>query len=83
MTWKAEILLCIEQYCIENQTPFFTLEDMYKFVDSLALKYPNNNYIEDKIRQQLQFLRNEGLIQFIDNNGSYKLAQSLKDHINY
>jgi len=34
-------------------------------------KYPNNNHIPDKIRQQLQFLRDKGFIVF-KGHGVYK-----------
>ncbi|MBQ1909890.1 MAG: hypothetical protein II170_08145, partial [Bacteroidaceae bacterium] len=33
--------------------------------DELQLKHPDNNHIHDKIRQQLQFLRDKGFVQFI------------------
>jgi type II restriction enzyme len=49
----------------------FTLEDVYKFENKLKLKYPNNNFIKDKIRQQLQVLRDKGIIEFIS-RGNYK-----------
>ncbi|MGI0085759.1 MAG: DpnI domain-containing protein, partial [Nitrososphaerales archaeon] len=34
---------------------------------------PNNAHIRDKIRQQLQVLRDMGLIEFLG-SGSYRLA---------
>jgi type II restriction enzyme len=44
---------------------------MYAFENNLKAKYPNNNFIKDKIRQQLQLLRDKGLIEFIG-RGKYK-----------
>ena len=44
---------------------------MYSFEKYLKEKYPNNNFIKDKIRQQLQFLRDKGLIEF-KSRGTYK-----------
>ena len=38
---------------------------MYSFVDQLKARHPRNNNVEAKIRQQLQFLRDKGLIEFI------------------
>ena len=35
--------------------------------------HPENKHIKDKIRQQLQFLRDRGYLKFI-NKGKYKLA---------
>ena len=49
----------------------FTLDDVYKFESKLKLKYPKNNFIKDKIRQQLQQLRDKGIIEFIG-RGNYK-----------
>jgi type II restriction enzyme len=49
----------------------FTLKEIYAFEHSLKKKYPNNNFIKDKIRQQLQFLRDKGIIEF-KNSGTYK-----------
>ncbi|MCD4810117.1 MAG: hypothetical protein K8R17_09510, partial [Methanosarcinales archaeon] len=44
---------------IKNRT--FSLEEAYAFEDILSDKYPNNHNIKDKIRQQLQYLRDLGL----------------------
>ena len=49
----------------------FKLEDVYAFENTLKIKYPNNNYIKDKIRQQLQILRDKGVIEFVS-RGIYK-----------
>ena len=42
----------------------FTLEQMYRFEEVLANKHPDNHHVKDKIRQQLQMLRNNGIIEF-------------------
>lgn len=47
--WILDILNCVNK--IEDKV--FTLEQMYSFVDVLALKHPENHHIKDKIRQQL------------------------------
>lgn len=44
---------------------------MYAFEDYLKRRYPKNNYIKDKIRQQLQVLRDQGMIEFLG-GGRYK-----------
>lgn len=51
-------------HLVERLDDNFTLDQMYSFVGELQLKYPNNNHIPDKIRQQLQFLRDKGFIKF-------------------
>lgn len=56
---------------VERLDETFTLSQMYSFVDELRLKHPDNNHIHDKIRQQLQFLRDKGIIEF-KGRGIYK-----------
>jgi type II restriction enzyme len=65
--WLIDILNCVD--LIPNRN--FRLEDIYKFEAELKLKYPNNNFIKDKIRQQLQVLRDKGVIEF-GSRGIYK-----------
>ena len=65
--WILDIMLCIDAI----PKDVFALEDVYKFENKLKLKYPNNNFIKDKIRQQLQVLRDKGIINFIS-RGNYK-----------
>ena len=49
---------------VERLGDVFTLDEMYRFTEELQQKYPNNHHIPDKIRQQLQFLRDKGFIEF-------------------
>ncbi len=51
----------------------FTLADVYAHADALAKLHPNNAHIRDKIRQQLQVLRDLGLLKFLG-DGSYRLT---------
>lgn len=65
--WLMDILNCT------NRIPaqVFTLEDMYQFENMLQMKHPQNNNIKPKIRQQLQYLRDRGFIEFLG-NGYYR-----------
>ena len=65
--WILDIMNCVDS--IKKET--FTLDEIYKFEKQLKYKYPNNNFIKDKIRQQLQILRDKGIIEFTD-RGNYK-----------
>lgn len=58
-------------HLVERLDETFTLNQMYAFVEELKLKHPDNNHIQDKIRQQLQFLRDKGIIEF-KGRGIYK-----------
>jgi type II restriction enzyme len=51
----------------------FTLADVYAHTDSLAKLHPKNAHVRDKIRQQLQVLRDLGLLEFLG-GGSYRLT---------
>lgn len=67
--WRLlDIMLCIEKL---HKTKF-SLNEIYLFERDLKLKYPNNNHIKDKIRQQLQILRDRWYLIFLD-NWNYKL----------
>ncbi len=65
--WILDMMNCVDSIQKES----FTLNDIYQFENELKLKYPENNFIKDKIRQQLQLLRDKGLIEF-KSRGSYK-----------
>ena len=65
--WILDLMSCIDMIKKES----FALEDVYKFEEKLKQKYPNNNFIKDKIRQQLQILRDKGMIEFVG-RGIYK-----------
>ena len=70
MSWKSEVYFIVKRIYPIGQ--MFNLDDIYKYKEQLQNLYPNNNHIEDKIRQTLQYLRNDGIIEFTDNNGEYK-----------
>jgi type II restriction enzyme len=65
--WILDIIKCIDE--IKSET--FSLDEVYRFEHPLKIKYPNNNFIKDKIRQQLQILRDKGIIEFVG-RGQYK-----------
>jgi type II restriction enzyme len=67
--WAASLLNLLRQL----QGDSFTLGDAYGFEAHLAKLYPANNNVRPKIRQQLQVLRDAGLIRFLG-NGRYEFA---------
>ncbi len=64
--WTLDILSCVEKLNTN-----FSLNEMYEFEAQLSAKHPENKHIKDKIRQQLQVLRDKGFIEFVK-PGSYK-----------
>jgi type II restriction enzyme len=65
--WILDILNCINK--IESKD--FTLNQVYQFEEMLATKHPKNHHVKDKIRQQLQVLRDKGIIEF-NGRGHYR-----------
>lgn len=58
--WLLDVMKCIDKLSKKE----FLLDEIYKFERELKGKHPNNNFIKDKIRQQLQSLRDDGFIRF-------------------
>ena len=65
--WSKDVFRCM----LKMQSKEFSLSDIYGFEEKLNKIHPKNKFIKDKIRQQLQKLRDIGLIQFLG-NGNYK-----------
>lgn len=66
--WLLDIIKCIEMVKKTN----FSLSDIYAFEKILSEKHPDNKHIKDKIRQQLQILRDKGYLEFTE-RGRYIL----------
>ena len=67
--WIADVLACVR----ELGRMEFTLADMYRFEDRLGGMHRRNRNVRPKIRQQLQILRDRGLLDFVG-NGNYRLT---------
>jgi type II restriction enzyme len=70
--WLIEVMKCIEAI----GRPEFELQDVYAFESALSALYPNNRHVQQKIRQQLQFLRDRGYLDFIS-RGRYRLRNRI------
>lgn len=66
--WILDIMNCIDSLNKKE----FVLQDVYAFENDLAVIHPENKNIKPKIRQQLQFLRDKGYLEFIE-AGKYRL----------
>ena len=71
-SWLMDTLQCINKI----KTDDFTLDMIYSFEKELSIKHPNNHNIRAKLRQQLQRLRDCGIIQFLGNGQYYKTKLS-------
>jgi type II restriction enzyme len=67
--WTLTVMKCIDRLDKKD----FLLDDVYKFEEELKRAYPGNKHIKDKIRQQLQILRDKGYLEFIG-RGKYRLT---------
>ncbi len=70
--WTSDVLKCINKISKEE----FVIKDIYEFKNYLQRLHPNNKHIEAKIRQQLQILRNNNLIEFTS-KGVYKIKSRM------
>jgi len=66
--WLLDVLVCVER--IRKRE--FSLDDVYAFEAYLKAKHPLNNNVQAKIRQQLQFLRDKNVIEFLG-RGQYRM----------
>ena len=67
--WLLDIMRSIEKLGKRE----FMLDDVYAFENELSKLHPDNKHIKDKIRQQLQVLRDRGYLQFTG-RGNYSLT---------
>jgi type II restriction enzyme len=66
--WLLSVMQCIEKL----GTRQFTIQDIYRFEDDLRMSFPGNRHIREKLRQQLQILRDKGYLEFVA-RGVYRL----------
>ena len=66
--WLLDVMKCVDSLGKRD----FTLDEVYAFEVHLGNLYPGNQNIRPKIRQQLQYLRDRGYIEFVS-RGHYRL----------
>lgn len=69
--WLIEVMKCIESIGRHE----FDIDDIYTFDQHLSRLYPGNQNVRPKIRQQLQYLRDRGYLDFVA-RGRYRLRPS-------
>jgi type II restriction enzyme len=69
--WLIEVMKCVDAIGKRE----FELNDVYGFENRLNRIYPNNRHVKQKIRQQLQVLRDHGYLEFVS-RGYYRLRAS-------
>jgi type II restriction enzyme len=66
--WTLDVLTALRSLGKQS----FMLSEAYLLEQRLARLHPENRHVRDKIRQQLQVLRDAGLLEFIA-RGEYRL----------
>jgi type II restriction enzyme len=66
--WLLDVMKCVESLGKRE----FTLGEVYRFERHLGELYPGNQNVRPKIRQQLQYLRDQGFLEFVS-RGNYRL----------
>lgn len=69
--WTLDVLNVVSQF---RSRPF-ELSEVYQFEAHFAVLHPENHRIREKIRQQLQILRDLNLLQFLG-RGRYSLTEN-------
>lgn len=67
--WTLDVLRAVRQLDKSE----FSLQELYAFETQLKAQHPNNQNVRPKIRQQLQVLRDVGLLRF-GSRGSYRVV---------
>jgi len=65
--WLIEVMKCVESIGRAE----FEIADIYRFEADLQRLYPANMHVREKMRQQLQVLRDAGFIEFLG-RGKYR-----------
>lgn len=74
----------VREFCDAEGSRTFTLAELSAYCETtIAAFAPNNHHRQAKLRQTLQFLRDEGVCTFADNHGTYTLrgVELLKNEI--
>lgn len=66
--WTLDVLNVVRRLGTEH----FVLADVYAFASVLSKLHPENQHVREKIRQQLQVLRDLGFLSF-EGRGAYRL----------
>ena len=66
--WLLDVLNVVRGLNQSN----FSLREVYAHEAHLSKLHPNNRHIQQKVRQQLQFLRDKGFLEFLG-HGNYRL----------
>jgi type II restriction enzyme len=67
--WTRDVLVIVDSL---NKAKF-SLSEVYESEEELAKMHPANRHVREKIRQQLQVLRDVGILEFLG-RGQYRIS---------
>ena len=72
--WGAEVFTRAKLLARDSIDSEFTLSEFNRrFLTELSSLHPENHHVAAKIRQQMQVLRDGGLLEFLNNRGQYRI----------
>ena len=72
MTTNAKTKLFALLATVFGDNTTFTLQQVYQVAEgAMSYYYPNNTTIQATIRRNLEDLRDDGFLNFVDNQGTY------------
>lgn len=71
MTWSEEMRTIIRKEAPKPGQKF-DIQDIYAYEDEQAARHPSNRHVRETLRDKLQEFRELGLIEFIDQEGTYR-----------
>lgn len=75
LSWLEAMRRELDRYQNQEGDLEVQLDTLYAFSEArLARQFPDNNHIRAKIRQQLQRLRDRDEIEFVDDQGTYRIT---------
>ena len=86
MTWKEFTHSAVNEYCNDIGMRTFSLGDFYRAAQGRFAEFaPRNHHRAEKVRQTLQYLRDDGVLTFVDNRGTSTLrgVELLRDEVEY
>ena len=73
LTWKEDVAAYVKARWPAGDS--FRLEAIYSGLRGFEARHPRNSHVKDKLRQTLQVLREEGLLEFVDGKGTYRVRR--------
>ncbi len=81
LSWKEFTQNLVVDFCSARGSRTFTLAEFNSANEGQILEHsPLNNNAFAKIRQQFQYLRNDGVLTFLDKRGTYTLREPIVLH---